>query len=223
MNKDNITITGNGEELVGAIGEESRARVDAITAKAEKDIRELSDSTEKELEKFRTAIAAETDERIARQTRILENRMALESKKLKMRVMDEYADEILAVVMDELRNTFKKMYVEFIETTFNDGITTCKKYHCDMVRVHVNPEDAELVSSMVEKFPEDSERHLKLQVQPDDVIGAGILLEPDKEGILFNYTLERVLFRKRKDIRRMFHRFLMEKGESDVLKAADYE
>ncbi len=223
MNMDNITITGNGEELVRAIGEESRVRVDTVTAKAENDIRGLSNSAEEELEKFRTAIAAETDERIARQTRILKNRMALESKKLKMRVMDEYADEILAVVMDELRNKFKKTYVEFIETAFNEGIETCMKYHCDMVRIHVNPEDAELVGSMVKKLSEDSERHLNLQVQPDDDIGAGILLEPDKEGILFNYTLERVLFRKRKDIRRLFHRFLMEKAEGDMLKAAVYE
>ena len=223
MNDVNTNITGNADELVRAIEEEARARAAAITRKADEEIRQLREHVEMELDEFRSAIAEETDQKISRETRILENRMALESEKMRMRILDEYTGTILERVISELRDRYSDLYHQFLESTLDQGVRACMDYGFGEIQVYVHPDDIEEVESIFKSLSSHMPEGFTSWVQRGTDIDAGVLFEPADEKIYLNFTMDRVLFRKRNSIRQLLHGFLEENIEVQTIKAAGHD
>jgi vacuolar-type H+-ATPase subunit E/Vma4 len=193
--------------LENSIREESENTIRAIREKESSEIERLEEAFAAEREEFRTKIDNETDARIRQELSRLENKGILERRKMKLRSMDSFINEIVDETVKGLRNTTH--YKKFLF----DAICDVTGRIQGRAEVCLNKEDLvheQEIMAAVRAVHRDPDIVFK---NDPAIRWGGCIIHDDQGGRIFNSTLERICFRKSTVIRHESMKALLGKGK----------
>ena len=191
--------------LESAIREESENTIRAVREKEASEIRRLDNTYAAEVEDFRKKTDRDTEARIGQEISRLESKGMLERRKMKLRSMEGFIDDIVVETVRELRST--PDYKKFLLDAIGEAVSRIQ----GRTVVCLNRED--LVHEQEIRAAMGSEnRNPDITVKDDPGIRwGGCIIHDEQGGRIFNSTLERIFFRKSNVIRHEIMRTLMEK------------
>lgn len=181
--------------LENQIREESARAIEAIREKEEHEIKQLDEAYAAEMNKFRKQTEAETEARIDQELSRLSNRAVLERRKFNLQTIESFIEKMVDEVAKEIRGN--PQYKQFLLKAIRD---TTGKTSSD-VEIHIKSEDKAWEKEILAAV-ESADKNRNIVIKGDPGIHWGGFIIFDKNGgRIFNYTLERVYFRKSITIR----------------------
>lgn len=192
----------SGTSLESSIREESARLLAAIGEKEAAEIRRLEDSFRAELESFTDKVEADTQARLRQELARMENRASLERRKLKLLGVDNFISQVMDEVVSELR--LGPDYKRFML----DAVVDAARQTPAEVEVGLMAEDLALESE-IRKTLKTAGLNGDMAIARDATIKwGGCLVRDVLGGRIFNYTLERIYYRKTVMIRREIMKIL---------------
>jgi vacuolar-type H+-ATPase subunit E/Vma4 len=186
----------SGTSLESSIQEESARLLAAIGEKEAGEMRRLEESFRTELESFTDKVEADTQARLRQELARMENRANLERRKLKLLGVDNFISQVMDEVVSELR--LGPDYKRFML----DAVLDATRQTPAEVEVGLMAEDLALESEL-RKTLKAAGLNGDMAITRDATIKwGGCLVRDVLGGRIFNYTLERIYYRKTLIIRR---------------------
>jgi len=179
--------------LEKTIREESARLIAALREKEAAAIRALEEDHAAGLERFRRAAAQEAAARREQELAKLKNRAVLERKKLRLRSLERFLDEIVAETVRDLRGT--SPYKAFLLASVR---ATAQRISGE-AQIRVKPED---LAWQDEILAAAGDCQSAAVAADPSIKWGGCLVRDAAGGRLFNGTLERIYFRKSALLRR---------------------
>lgn len=195
------------DKLESSIREESERIIGATKEKEISEIKELEEACAKEIEDFRKKTEAETAAKIAEELSKLENKSILESKKFKLRAIEDFINHIVEDAVKEIRDNNPRY-----KTFLLDAVLNVADQIQDRVEVSLEEQDHVFEREMKEAL-ERAGSNRNLVIHKDNTIKwGGCIVHDESGGRIFNSSIERIYFRKSLTIRREVMRVLKQKG-----------
>lgn len=182
--------------LEQAIQDESSRVIAAIREKETAEMKRLEEDYALQLERFKKQTEAATQARLDQELSKVQNRAALERKKLRLIGLERFIAQMVEDVAGKIRH--HPRYKPFVLNTVGE---TLARISGD-VEIRLTAQDLiwkdEILAAVADKI---SERHLTF-VEDQQIRWGGCLIEDRQKRRVFNSTLERIYFRKATLIRR---------------------
>ena len=192
------------ETLENSIRENAAQAIAAIQEKECLEIRRLNDAYAAEMNDFRKRIEAETENRLLQEIARLENRAALDRKKMQLQKLEQLINRTVDEVVRRLRD--RREYRPFLLKALKSA---AEKISGNM-EVRINQEDLPLRQEILSALETDDGQR-RTVVQEDPGVSWGGFLIVDAEGNrMLNNTIERIYFRKSLLIRQTIMKILQE-------------
>ena len=176
--------------LENSIREESARAVAAVKEKEADEIRHLEETYTAEIENFRKQAEADTEARLQQEISRLSNRAVLERRKLELQGMEQFIVHLVDEIMKSIRDN--PLYKQFVLDALLD---VAKEIPADM-EVRLHPEDLALENDILASLAAAG-RNQDIGIKSDPAIHWGGGLIYDEAGNrIFNFTLERIYYRK---------------------------
>lgn len=201
--------------LEKSIRDESARAIEAIRQKEENEIKKLDEIYAADMNSFWKQAEAETEARINQELYRLSNRAILERRKFNLQSIERFTEKMMDEVTKEIRNNAK--YKQFLLKAVRDvtGKTTSE------VEIHITPDDRTWEKDILAAVESAGKQH-DIFIKEDPEVRWGGCIIFDNGGRIFNYTLERIYFRRSSLIRQKIMRILMEHAnrEKELIPAA---
>jgi vacuolar-type H+-ATPase subunit E/Vma4 len=200
----------SGTSLESSIREESARLLAAIGEKEAGEMRRLEESFRTELESFTDKVEADTQARLRQELARMENRANLERRKLKLLGVDNFIGQVMDAVVSELR--LGPDYKRFML----DAVLDAARQTPAEVEVGLMAEDLALESEL-RKTLKTAGLNGDMAITRDATIKwGGCLVRDVLGGRVFNYTLERIYYRKTLMIRREIMKILLDHSRAAI-------
>ena len=213
-NKKNSTgesLRSGTSGLVEYMNSETESRIAEINRAADEDIRRIEETVRAEILQFISEQEKESNRHIENERFKIQNRLFIEKKKLVLHVMDSFMEKITAEAVDSLpgNDGYYDFLVRIILEPFKDmkgpGVT-----------VKVSERDL-AYSGMILDSIRESGFPFKTEIKKDERIKAGGAVIIDGEsGVVFNNSIERIVYRKTDVIRKEIFTLLEEYGREKI-------
>lgn len=186
----------DGTTLEQAIQDESARMIAAIREKETAERKRLEEDYALQLERFQKQTDVATQVRLDQEISKVQNRGALEHKKLRLLGLERFiAQTVEDVVKGIRRHPRYKPYVM-------DAVCDVLKRISGEAEIRLALQDLEwkddILAAIRDKFGERN----PVFIEDPDIRWGGCLIHDRKQGRIFNHTLERIYFRKSTLIRR---------------------
>lgn len=198
--------------LENSIREEAARLIADIREKEELEIRRQDDAYSSEMEKFRKKAESETQARIDQEISRLENRSALERKKIGLRSVDEFISRASDEAVKEIRNypNYRKFLLEAVSDIIKEVPGS--------IEIKLNREDMSLKDEIFAAAGAAGRNKGVMVTEDASVKWGGCLVIDRAGGRVFNNTIERIYFRKslliRQNVMEILNKYLDEGMET---------
>jgi len=185
--------------LLDSINGDCSRTIDELNRKAEEEIDELRKTAEEEIEEYRKRETGKTDAELEAEIAMLRNRAAIEKRKIRMNMIDSFISSMIKQSLETLMTGHSDLYREFIMQEVLEALGLIS----GEARVILSGRDRDLggeIKKMAEKQRGAGVKTL-LVFDESNKEGGAVVMDVEK-GILYNSTLERILFRLREKLRR---------------------
>ena len=213
-NKNNSTgeaIRSGTSGLVGYMTSETEIRIAEINRAADEDIRRIEDAVRAEILQFISEQENESNRHIENEKSKILNRLFIEKKKQALHVMDSFMEKITGEAIDSL--PFNAGYFDFLVRIILESFKDIKG---PGVTVKVAERDLEY-SDRISGSIRESGSLFKAEIEKDEHIKAGgAVIIDDESGVVFNNSVERIVYRKTDVIRKEIFTLLAEYGREKI-------
>lgn len=191
--------------LIDAVRRSAALKIQAINSDADTEIERIEAEMRDEIEKFRTLEQEKYDKMAAYEEGKASNLLSIELKKQNLDVINSFINGILSDASGYVRGDGR--YAEFLRQCV---ISPLDEITGHRITVHISPDDAEF-SEMIINETAGNGRNLKVRIVQDAVNTAGgAMIVDDEAEIVFNNTVERIIYRKIDEIKRVIVRSVNE-------------
>lgn len=191
--------------LENSIKDEAEKLIRDLARKEAEDIKALDDAHAAELEDFRNRIKAQTDERIRLEASRVENRAALDLKKLKIRSIESFIKNAVEEAVKTIKD--KMLYKKFLLDAIVDAVGRTPAG----AEIHLGKNDMALEREIKDALKSAGASGDIVFREDNRIKWGGCIIVDMSDGRVFDSTIERIYFRKSLLIRREAMRLL---GES---------
>lgn len=188
--------------LEQAIQDEFARMIAAIREKETAEIKRLEEDHAMQLERFQKQTEAATQARLEQEISKMQNRAALERKKLRLLRLERFIAQMVEDVVTGIRR--HPRYRPYVM----DAVCEVLKRMSGEAEIRLMPQDLiwkeDVLAAIRDKV---GERNLVF-IEDPDIQWGGCLIRDKKHGRIFNHTLDRIYFRKSILIRREVMRHL---------------
>ena len=196
--------------LVDAIRRSVALKIDEINSTADAEIKKTENEVLGEIENLRQEEERRYSELTAYEESKAANLLSIELKKLKLDIIEEFTGRIISELTAVIR--IDSRYVGFLKQC---AVSPLRDIAGGSVTVHISPSDAAFTDAIKEAVC-NVRCNLKIRVIEDESIeSGGVMVIDDDMEIVFNNTIERILYRKSDGVRRIIVRSLDELTDGD--------
>ena len=197
--------------LEQSIREDAARAIEALKAEQDHEIAELDRVFAEETAAFRERTEAESARHLEWERSRIENRRLLESRKLRLKMLDELVTECAEEAMAGARKD--RRYRDYLLHFIGQALD---RVAGSGVVLYLGEEDRALEEE-VRKILAEAAQGRSWELRKDATLcgSGGAIVEDGEAGVIFNGTLERVYFRKVPDIRRKAMEVLKRHGWVD--------
>jgi len=192
------------ETLENSIRENAAQAITAIQEKESLEIRRLDDAYAAEMDDFRKRIEVETENRLLQEIARLENRAALDRKKMQLQKLEQLINRKVDEVVRRLRD--RPEYRPF----FLKALKSAAEMISGNVEVRINPEDLPFRQEILSVLETDDSQRRAVVKEDPGVSWGGFLIVDAEGNRMLNNTIERIYFRKSLLIRQTIMKILQE-------------
>ena len=194
--------------LVDSVRENIQRKISEINSAAELEIERMDLEFRKEADAFRDALQKRCDERLEYEGGKIRNLAAIEMKKQKLDSIETFINTIINDAADSIKND--ERYVEFLISCVISGIENVKG---DSAEILVAGDDLVYSDNIMSRVGMKGFK-IKVTISSDERIKIGGAMVVDNEAeVIYNNTVERIVYRNNEQIRRDIVRGLNESGK----------
>ncbi len=198
------------EKIIGEYGDPSRL-MESIREEADYAIRSMQEQTGKEIAQaekdfddemrsFSDDRKRETGAEIERAIYIMKNRAAIEKRKLQLNAVEDFIQVMVKEAVEDYVKNNTEGYLAFLKKIIAEILPGVRG---NDITVHLCPGDAALENTVRNFITRDNAWQGTVNPVIDKAITmGGLILENMKEGVLYNYSLERCINRSYDSIRK---------------------
>ncbi|HPF06782.1 MAG TPA: V-type ATP synthase subunit E family protein [Spirochaetota bacterium] len=206
-------LKNNPADLIETLRRSLRTKIDRINSDSAAEIKRIEDEINGEIENFRAEEQKKYDEMIAYEEGKASNLLSIELKKQTLEVIDRFIVRILAETSEIIRtdNRYAAFLIECITTPLKEitgrSVTIC-----------ISPGDEEF-SEMIMNEAVKNRGDLKIRIMQDEsIITGGVMVIDDEPEVVFNNTVERIVYRKRDELKRIIAGSVKEQTDGVKIK-----
>lgn len=207
MNSE-IFLRNDPSTLIESIRESVRRQLEEIEAQTDAEILNLENEINMEIEEFRSeqekkyAVFSEREEGRG------ENVFSIKLKKQKLGIMESYISAIISVAGDAVRGDggYSGFLARCVISAFGSIAGDAA--------VYLSPRDKEYVDLIMSEIRKSGFKHGVKIVEDAGIIYGGAMVADEASGVVFNNTVERIMFRNMDRIRRIIVRNINESADA---------
>ncbi|MBP7737725.1 MAG: hypothetical protein KA369_17210 [Spirochaetes bacterium] len=201
MNEETIIAEyGDPSRLMASIREKADLAIRAIEEQTGKEIAQAEKDYIDEMKAFIDARKHETDKEIEKAIYIMKNRAAIEQRKLQLNAVEDFIRAMVPEAVEDYIKSDAGGYLSFLKKIIDE---TLPGFQGDVVAVHLCPRDGALEHEIRNFIIADNRWSGSVSIVIDESMAmGGLVLENAKEGIIYNYSIERCVSRSYDSIRK---------------------
>ena len=206
-NMDANIQRGDPAPLVESLRENIRRKIDEVNNAADHEIGIIDSELSMEIEEFRESRRKMHEEILKNEGGKIRNLASTGMKKQKLDGIELFIERIIADAAGSIRKD--PHYIEFLNRCVISALDNVKGGSATIL---VSSEDLPSSGGIIDKIS-TSGYTFKTRVLPDDrVKTGGAMVIDDEAEVIYNNTIERIVYRKKDEIRREIVRSLKEHG-----------
>lgn len=191
-------LKNNPADLIETLRRGLRTKIDRINSDASAEIKRIEDEINGEIESFRAEEQKKYEEMITYEEGKASNLFSIELKKQNLEVIDRFIIRVLAETSEIIRADSR--YAAFL---IECATTPLKEITGRSVTICISPGDEEF-SEMIMKEAVKNSGDLKIRIiQDESITTGGVMLIDDEPEVVFNNTVERIVYRKSDELKRI--------------------
>ncbi len=187
----------DASNLIKALERETEAEITRVQIENEKRIREIEDSYNESIEQTRQRVLNEYSTKLDADKRRIQNRGETEKIKASLVCREEFTDSIIQTVISELRDKYLQEYTDFLKEGINQVIENTE----DSLELVHHPLDLQIIQPHVSKCINSSSEKKIILREDQSLLSGGILIKNMNSPFIYNLTIDRIVHRKKQDIR----------------------
>lgn len=188
---------GDPAPLVDFIRESIERRIEEVNAAAESEISGIDSGVQGEIEEFREIQRLKYEEAVKREGGKIKNLSSTGIKKQKLEGTEAFINRVISAAAAAVR--LDERYPEFLVRCVASGLENVRG---SGVTILLSQEDLRY-SDLINKMITASGYEFKVKVVADDrAMTGGAMVLDDEAEVIYNNTVERILYRRRDEIRR---------------------
>jgi len=196
-NKTGETLRSGTSGLIESMNSGIERRVAEINNAADEEIRKMEDSARAEISEFSSAQERKSDEHIENEKIKIVNRSFIEKKKQSLDIIDSFMEKIIEEALETLPGS--DGYYDFLIGVILEPL---KEIRGSSVTVKVSERDL-IYSERILNAIRESGFSFKADIKRDELITTGgAVIVDDENGVIYNNSIERIVFRKTDVIRK---------------------
>ncbi|HOP62410.1 MAG TPA: V-type ATP synthase subunit E family protein [Spirochaetota bacterium] len=199
------TLKNDPSLLVESVRDSIDEKINGINRSAEREIRKFSDEIQNDVGSFRAGQQKKIDDLIAYEEGRMRNLTSIEMKKQKLEVVDAFINRIIKFSIAALRPDSR--YAEFLKQCVMPALENVAG---GRVTVSLSPSDMNY-SDLIKNEIRDRGCKLEVMIKSDEHMESGGAIVTDEESeVVFNNTVERIVYRRMDEIKRIIVKELNE-------------
>ena len=186
----------DGTTLEQAIQDESTRMIATIREKETAERKRLEEDYALQLDRFQKQTDAATQARLDQEISKVQNRAALERKKLRLLGLERFIAQMVEDVVTVIRS--HPRYKPYLM----DAVCEVLKRISGEAEIRLALQDLAWKDDISAAIRDKIGEHNLVFIEDPDIRWGGFLIRDKKQGRIFNHTLERIYFRKSTLIRR---------------------
>ncbi len=208
MVMDSTIQRGDPGPLVEALRKSTLQKIEEINSAADREIRDLDQQILRETSEFRELQRAIHENMVKNESVKIRNLSSTSLKKQKL----EGVESFIQKVIDDAVNCIRK------ESRYGDFLNSCVLSGLDNVKgnratILLSDEDLRYSGSINDAINRKGYTLVTCISTDDRVKSGGAMVIDDEAEVIYNNTVERIVYRKKEEIRRVIVRSLKEPGE----------
>jgi len=180
-----------------------KSKIDGINSDADAEIKRIEDAVKDEIGKFRAEEQTKSDKMIEYEEGKAANLFSIELKKQNLEVINRFISSVLTGASEIIRGD--RRYADFLKQCV---ITPLKDITGQSMTICLSPGDAEFHEMIMNEVVKNSS-NIKIRITYDErITTGGALVIDDEPEVVFNNTVERILYRKSDELKRIIMRFV---------------
>lgn len=198
---------GDPAPLVTFMRESIERRIEEVNIAADSEIRAIDSEVQGEIDEFREMQRARHEETVKNEGIKIRNLSATGIKKQKLEGAEAFINKVTAAAAAAVR--VDPRYAEFLANCVRTGLENVKGGSATILLSADDMQHSEMINRMVT----DAAYKFKVKFAADDrVKTGGAMVVDDEAEVIYNNTVERILYRKRDEIRREIVKGMKEAG-----------
>lgn len=207
------TLKNDPAPLIGAVRDSVAKKIRVINSEADCEIKIFEDDVLRNIESFRVSEKRKSDDFISGEEKRAENLLSIEMKKQKLDVIENFIKSIVSAAAENIRR--EKRYPEFLKGCVLSALREVKGGSATVLLSEDDMRFSEMIKDEVRISGISAVVTIR---QSSSITSGGAMVVDDEPEVVFNNTVERIIYRKNDEIRRIIIRSLDEfTGGGDVL------
>ena len=193
-------LNNDASGLIESIKHESSRRIDEIKKKAEEEKNKIREQFSKEIDDYKKEMETKIDEDIKQEIDKIKNRATIESKKLRLTVIEEVIQNLVNEAMVELKDSDEERYKSFIIKSIEDVVPNLEGSSV-VVRIAQNDSDLKKEIEKAIKIKGNYKGSFDFEID-NEITTGGIIIDDIDSNLSYICTFERIIFRKYDEVRK---------------------
>lgn len=200
-----LLLKNDPAALIEAVRESVLRKIEEINSEADAEIKGIENEISGEVEKFRASEQRKYDELAGYEESKAANLLSIQIKKQKLEVIESFISSMMSGAAEALRSDSR--YPDFLKWCV---LSALHDISGPGATVLLSPGDAEF-SEVIMNEIRNSGCDVRINITLDGSIASGgAMIIDDQSEVAFNNTVERIIYRKIDEIKRIIVRFINE-------------
>jgi len=207
IDNEPIKLRSDPSRLIESVRESILMKIEEINSSADHEIAEIDADIRAELEHFRASQQQKYEMKVEYEMSRMKNLSLIEMKKQKLEVMESFINTLMTDAGSLLRGDSR--YGNFLKECVANGL---KEVKGGSATVLISAEDMNFFEELMNEISKGG-YNCSVSIQSDDRAGmGGALVIDDETEVVYNNSVERIIYRKSGEIRREILRGLKDLG-----------
>ncbi len=211
VEEDNNNLNlGDPAKLIESIKKKASESIALIRKKNADIVKHENEIFNKELQAFGDKITRETDEIIKNEAELSENKTVIELKKLELKSNSEFIELMIEQSINELIYNDDNRYFEFLKQAIKKSFKhkTAAEY-----KIRLANEDIKYSERIEQTVKHEYGDKIAVVIASDlEISRGGIIIDDIRNSISYNYSIERIAYRKKDIIRKEVMKIINAQG-----------
>jgi len=208
MDEKEIIESGNPQSLILSIKKYADENIFNVEKKFIKDKNEITAAYEKEYSDFERQLKEKTQEHIEKETAKKNNSFHLKKRKLYLNKLNSFITDMIRLSIDEFSRDREKYYTYYI----NKISQYIEEKNISEIVLHISENDKDL-SGQIRSDLYTRFSTYTIEINLNDEILRGVILEDTMRDVSYNFSIERIMYRKMEYLRKEINTIIKENSE----------